>query len=242
MPSHFIQRAATPDERALLARWRSHAPTAMTRIKEGLGNALVYWAIGMLAVVILSLAAGWSAKMLFGAPPGFRSVIIEWTLAIGTAASAVFAAISSARWMRNWRDDRSVLRDDVHDAVVVEEHYTFTAAMRFQEPEHGGLIYFLRAAEDTVFTVFDHESQDLGVEGKDPLQSPFHPRTGLRVVRASKSRFVLHTAWSGERLPVEDAGDLAVDPADWPEPETLCDIPWSQLGMRLGHHGTTASR
>ena len=40
---------------------------------------------------------------------------------------------------------------------VHEERYVFSEAKRFQEPEHGGLIYFLRSNENEV----DRQSSDL---------------------------------------------------------------------------------
>lgn len=241
MPSRSIQRIATPDERTILEQWHAEAPTTMTRFKQGMGNSLVYWAISMFTILILWLVADGIAGKLSGEHFGFRGPAAAWMLAIGAIVSAVFAVTSSVRWLRNARDVRPLLRDDAHDAVVVEEHYTLTAAKRFQEPEHGGFLYFLRSAEDEVFTVFDHESQDLGVNGKDPLQSTFRPRTGLLVVRAARSGFVLRTLWSGDVIAVEHDGDLAADPADWPESDTLCDIPWSALEVRLGNHARQAS-
>ena len=35
-------------------------------------------------------------------------------------------------------------------------------------------MYFLRTADDKVLTLFDYESQELGANGKDPLQVNFN--------------------------------------------------------------------
>jgi hypothetical protein len=110
----------------------------------------------------------------------------------------------------------------------------FKEAKRFQEPEHGGLIYFLRSTENEVFTVYDHESQTLGVDDKDPLLSSYRPQADLLVVRAPGSGFVLKSQSSGAELSVGPPLELTVKPAEWPEAECLCPIPWEQLEQRLG--------
>jgi hypothetical protein len=123
---------------------------------------------------------------------------------------------------------------DISGAQVAEEHYVLTAAKRFQEPEHGGLIYFLRTAEDKVLTLYDHESQDLGVQGGEPLKSSFRPKTELVMVRAPQTALVIDKAFSGEVLEAGDPIVLVVPPNEWPETESYCDIPWTELEARLG--------
>ena len=88
------------------------------------------------------------------------------------------------------------------------ECYVFTAAKRFQEQEHGGLICFMRTADDKVFTRFDAESQDLGVSEQNPLTSSFRPMSELVMVRARNTGFVIGTTLSG--VPLEPGDPIAI--------------------------------
>jgi hypothetical protein len=83
-------------------------------------------------------------------------------------------------------------------------------------------------------TLFDHESQDFGVQDADPLKSSFVPRENLVMVRAPRTRFVVSQTFSGPPLDAGDPIELTADPKDWPESETYCDIPWTELRARLG--------
>jgi len=197
-------------------------------------NALVLWSASLLGLVIVWLVCAWLARKLFDANIGLHSSAAVWVLGVAIPLLAMYAVISSVRWVKAWKDCRHLLRADIAEALVIEEHYTFTAAKRFQEPEHGGLIYFLRTEEGEVLTLFDHESQDLGIQGGDPLSSSFQPRTDLVMVRAPLTAFVLSKTFSGEQLETGDPEELAADPRQWPESEALCSIPWDELEAKLG--------
>jgi hypothetical protein len=234
MPTRINQRTATPEELAILDGLISKAPTAANRLTRGAANALVLWAATLLALLAAWLTLGWLAGKVFAVDLGLRSSATLWVLGMAAPACAVFAIVSSAGWVRNRTDHRRLLQQDLSSNQVAEEHYVFTDARRFQEPEHGGLLYFLRSAENEVFTVHDHESQDLGVDNRDPLQSSYRPQSHLRVVRAPRSGFVLGSQSSGTVLNAGAPVELCLAPEDWPEAQTLCNIPWSQLEARLG--------
>jgi hypothetical protein len=84
-----------------------------------------------------------------------------------------------------------------------------------------------------VFTLFDYESQDRGVNGKDPLKSKFRARSDLLLVRTPKSGYVVDTQFSGNILDAGAPRDLTIDARSWPESEQFCDIPWDELDQRL---------
>jgi hypothetical protein len=233
MLTRINQRTATQGERSALEKLLAAAPTATTRLKRGAGNAFLLWATSLLCVVVIWFAIAWLVGKVWVVDLGMRSPVALWVVGVAMPGCAVFAVISSIRWVRTWTDYRQLLREDLAKSQVNEEEYTFNEAKRFQEPEHGGLIYFLRSEENEVFTVYDPESQTLGIDDKDPLQSSYRPQSGLLIVRAPKSGFVLSSLWSGVVLDAGAPIELAVAPEDWPESETLCNIPWSELEARL---------
>jgi len=149
--------------------------------------------------------------------------------------------VSSARWVKHWRD-REDYRADLQGGQVVEESYEFTAAKRFQEPEHGGLMYFLRTTDDKVFVLFDYESQDFGAQGEDPLKSKFQPCTELLVARTPKTGVVLNQRFSGALLDAGDPYELSIPPQSWPESETYCKFRWDELEKCLTRKGRKDSQ
>ncbi|NZA27695.1 hypothetical protein H0E84_15040 [Luteimonas sp. SJ-92] len=233
MPTSTSRRKATPDEVESLRKLLTEAPNTLKRLMRGAGNALVLWAASLLFVVVAWLVVGWVLGKAFNLNLGLQSSTTVWLVAVATPVCAGIALLSSIRWVRSWPDYRSQLRDDLTRAEVNEERYVFSEAKRFQEPEHGGLIYFLRSTENEVFTVYDYESQELGVDDKDPLLSSYRPQTELLVVRAPSSGRVLKSQPSGAELSVGPPLELTAQPAEWPDAECPCPIPWDQLEQRL---------
>jgi hypothetical protein len=193
-------------------------------------------------VTLLIFTLGWKLVAWLGAKVvhvnfGWRSPLALPILAAGVFICGAFAVISTVRWMRTWQDMRPLVSGDLSRGVVVEDLIEPIAAKRFQEEEHGGLIYFLHTKDNRVFVLFDHESQDLGVYGKDPLASSLRPQTEYRIVRAPTSRFILSRVFSGRSLPLGKPLPLVVPPKQWPECDEFCDIPWGDLELRLGSTG-----
>jgi hypothetical protein len=110
---------------------------------------------------------------------------------------------------------------------------TTIAKRPFSEPEHGGSIYFLRAANGKAYGIFDSESQDRGAGNEDPLRSAFQPKARFCVVRAPHSRVVLSSRFAGQDLPLPPPKDLNVAPSEWPESDEYCAIAWHKLEVRL---------
>ena len=153
-------------EREFLDNVLKGAATDTKRWMKGAENALVLWAASMMALVLGWLSVAWLTRLIFLKQIGWNSAAAIWVITLGMPACAVFAVVSSIRWVGSWRDVRPSLRADLDTGIVVEELYEFTAAKRFQEPEHGGLMYFLKTTDDKVLVLHDHESANLGVATK----------------------------------------------------------------------------
>ena len=136
--------------------------------------------------------------------------------------------------VKGWQDDRVELQADLSRGVVVDELYRFVEAKRFQEPEHEGLIYFLRTEDDRVLVLYDPESASLGAAGEDPLSSSFRPSTELTMVRAPATRFVLDKRFGGSAMKLSAPIELTVRLEEWPEQDEFCAISWGDLETRLG--------
>ena len=223
------QRAMSDDERAFLQDLLRDAPP---RWEGGLGNAVVLWATSLLVVVLGWSAVAWVGRAVFGLELGWRTGFGQWVLAAGVLVCAGYAIHSTIRWLQSSGDYRPLARLDLTGGTVLEERLTFVDARPFQEPEHGGLIYFLRTTDDRVFVLYDHESQDLGVEGKDPLSSSLRPKSELLIVRAPNTRLVITKTFAGHELALAPIRELLAPPAEWPETDEFCSVPWGGLEGR----------
>lgn len=194
------------------------------------GNLVITWCALMLLLVILWLVLSWAVRELFGVEIGWTNrAAALWVISIGGVVCAVFSGVSTVRWARGWNDIRGSLRSDIANQRVTVEQYEFSDVLRMQEPEHLGLMYFMRENDNAAFAYFDHESQDLSVQGEDPLASPFVPRRNLRVIRAPESRVAITSEFSGEAFELGDPIELTASPEEWPEHEEVSDVPWSKL-------------
>src|SRR5581483_4199250 len=144
MPTYTTERAITDNERRFLQQFFKGTPTWWTRLTRGSENALVLWALCMAAFLPAWGVVAWVARRTMHIELGWKSEYVGEALVFGVLISALIAAVASTRWIQSWRDYRPLFHADLESGRVVEEHYRFREAKRFQEPEHGGLIYFLR--------------------------------------------------------------------------------------------------
>ena len=226
-------RPMTAPERQFLQDLLRSAPGKARRRKEGAENALILFALLMLLFVVGWWVINWVSKAALNRDIGLNSPAAIWILSLGVLGCAAGAVVSTARWIRGWKDNRPSLNADLEGGRVIEEHYRFTAAKRFQEPEHGGLLYFLRTSDDKVLVLYDADSQDFGAQGQDPLKSSFKPCAELSIVRAPKTGFVISRHFSGAPLAAGERRELALRPKDWPDSDQYSTIPWSELDARL---------
>lgn len=224
------ERPMSTAERAYLEDLLRGSATTLRRWKEGAENAIVLWSVSMMGVLLVWAFLAWLARALFHWKIDWSdSPLAFWVFAVAALACAVLAVVSSVRWIRGWRDSRPALGADLEGGRVVDERYQLVAAKRFQEPHHGGIFYFLRTSDDKVLVLFDHESQELAVNDKDPMSSTFQPRTDLLMVRAPDTTFVIRKEFSGAPLVPGELHDMDEALEKWPEDESLCNIPWDDL-------------
>ena len=230
MPSQVIHRDVTPAEQALLQKALATTPYALFRWKW---SALLLWLFYVVGLVCLSLAFFALVFKLFNSACGSCSPAVAVLLRIAIFLLACAIYIYSVRRLKSRKNSQSQLLLDIASSRVDEERYVFTETKRFQEDEHGGLMYFLHTDDDKVLVLYDGESQDLGVQNEDPLKSSFKPCRELVMVRAPVTRFVISATFSGATLEASDPIPLTIAPAQWPESEELCDIPWHELESKL---------
>jgi len=220
-------------EREFLQGLLKDAPGGSKRWRRGAENAFILFVLLLFVFAIVWWLSWWLVLRTLGNDIGIGSPAAVWIVVLGVAASAALAIRSTVRWIRGWKDTRPSLSADLEAGEVIEEQCQIAGAKRFQEPEHGGLIYFVRTTDDKVLVLYDNKSAQLGAQDEDPMSSQFTVRTGLRIVRAPRTRYVLEQHFFGDVLDPGEPRELTAPPSQWPEQDEYCDIPWHQLEARL---------
>lgn len=228
-----MEREQSASEKAYLEDLLSKLPTGRRRTRETIENFFVMLAVLTLIGVLIWAAIGWLAPKVVDSQIGWSSkYAIPIVLSIVVVA-AIYSAYSTTHWMQSWPDSRQPVRDDLAAGLVSEEHLTVLEAKLLQDPEHGGFIYFLRADDDRVLVIYDHESLDLAMADEDPMGTSFEPQSRVTVVRAPQSGFTIKISFSGEDIDVHGPTEISAPPDKWPEDEKFSPIPWEQIEQQL---------
>jgi hypothetical protein len=228
------ERAMSAEERAQLAGMLATSSRGPSRSQLAAVNAVAMWVLLMSAFAFVWALFAWLVRRFAELEFGLQAPAAPWVWAGAGAACAAFATGSSRRWFARRPDERAQLAGDLERGAVIAETFTLTAVKCFQEPEHGGLMYFFRTDDGGVLVFFDGESQDLGAGGGDPLQSSFRPRTKVTIARAPLTRLALGTVFQGPALEPGAVLDLAAPPREWPDSAELCPVPWDDLERHFG--------
>jgi len=226
-------REFTEDEKGFLVNLLDNSPSGFKRLKKVFENFAVIWAASLLVLVLVWVVLVWLVNFFVVFDYGFKSdhsikVIIFFSLITG-----LYSLFSTIMWAKNWTDLRPAIRSDIEGGLVVDKTYEVSEVKRFQELEHGGLIYFLRMNDNKVLTLYDYESVGLQMQSSNPLQSNFKPCDKLRIVKAPNTGYFISQEFSGEKLPLSEPIDLSSSPDKWPEGDSWCEIPWNELESRL---------
>lgn len=229
----IVEREMTDQERKYLVDLLEYSPSNFERWIEGAQHALVLWTKSLLGAVLIWIFLAWLVHLAVDMDFGIENQNAIWVVSFLASLCGLYAIYSSIKWVRSVPEHRKALQQDVDGNKVAVERYKVTDVKRFQEPPRGGLIYFLRMDGDRVLVLYDQESKELEMDGKDALASSFKPCRKLHLVRTPNTGYILSQEFSGERVPLIDPIDLTVSPNQWPENESWCQIPWHELERRL---------
>lgn len=196
------------------------------------GWSLVFLAGMATALLYLAwMATSWLLRVLLDV--AWTAAVQPWVLPLAAAGSLLVAAILFLGTLLRLRKHRSKLLEDLDVGLVNAAQYSITAVKCFREPEHGGLLYFLRTGNDDVLVLHDQQSLQSGASRKAPQRRDLAVSQNLELVRAPRSQITLARRFSGAALPVPVALTLTLPPDRWPEDESLCPVPWDRLERYL---------
>jgi len=225
MPTAVRERIMSAEERQDLRDRLDRLPSVFTELRLYAGMWLGLWGVATGLLIGAWLIVAWIVRVAIG----LEIWVGHWAIPAAAISTAFYVAFAAWRSAGDQRKFRHSLLADLAGNTVVEEHYDFTDALRMQEREHGGLMYFLRGTDGAVLVLYDVESQDIGVQGENPLTSSFRPQRTLCMVRAPVTGLIIGKAFSGEPLDAGEPLDLLAPPAKWPEDERVCGVAWEKL-------------
>jgi hypothetical protein len=219
------RRASDSERSALEAELNSARGNQRENLGLLVGPSLTFALIfGLLWAILYGV--GWR---FFAVDLGLHSAAAPWILAVGALTLVAIIGPAIMNDLKYSKSATSALQADLALGTVEEMTIHVVEAIRMQEPEHEGFLFFLRTVDGRVYVQFDYESQDLGVDGKDPETSSYQPREMLNVVRTRHQGRVLASTFSGQPVPIAQKVNLASKRKHWPNPDSFCDVPWDRL-------------
>ena len=127
---------------------------------------------------------------------------------------------------------RLALKKDLEEKILKVSEYPIYEAKVFEEPEHGGFIYFVRTSGDKVLALFDSESQDLSIDGQDPKDSSYKIRNVLKISRAPNSNIIVDEQFNGDLVQISELEIFTENTKIWPEHAEFVKCQWEKVGEK----------
>ena len=228
MPTARVTRHVTAEDReAVSERMPKAAPRWVDRDLMSFGGGMAF-GLFLLFLVISGFVTGAGHLLDSPAAAGWMNWAVPYGLVGSLVGGVGFAVHDRVREMQGVaRVRQSLTGDQIHATT-----YDLVAVKRYREPEHGGLVYLLLTDDGQVLSVFDHESQGLGVNDEDPRDSPFRPRARVEMVETLDRSHVIRETWSGAELPVPDP--LPLNTSRWPEHGEIVKVAWGDCDRHFG--------
>ena len=179
---------------------------------------LLNWLIGLIS----SLDFGWNSDS--------RNYIL-WPI-VGFSYLYFFVVV--AKSCRPSTKTREALKKDLAERIVKVSEYPITGVKIFEEPEHGGYIYFVRTFDNKVMALFDSESQDLSIDDKDPSDSSYKIREKLKITRAPNANIIVDEQFYGDIVTTPEIKVFTANTEAWPEHAEFVKCKWEHIDAKYG--------
>jgi hypothetical protein len=213
------KRASTSEEIEYLEQLLQQSLNPRKRLLKAILNTLVMWGGLLLVLLLLSGIANYFAQdnaqlTSLLSISGLQEFLI--------ASSASYALFSTYRWITTSENAYPLILQDINNALMLDETYYVQEVCRFQEPEMGGFIYFLKISEKKIFVVYDYQSQgnsDRFFLLQQSLILSYAPHCGQYVSQCFK----------GDPIAVSKTHSLTVPPEQWPLSNTWLILSWAEI-------------
>lgn len=179
---------------------------------------LLNWLLGL----IITFDFGWNSQ--------YRNYIF-WSI---VGLSYLYLFVEVAKSCGPDSKTREAIKKDLAKNIVKVSEYPISEVKVFEEPEHGGFIYFVRTFDSKVIALFDSESQDLSIDGEDPNNSPYKIRNILKISRTPIANHIVDEEFSGDIVAIPELKLFTDNTNIWPEHADLIKCKWENINAKYG--------
>lgn len=174
------------------------------------------WLIGL----IISIDFGWGSQ--------YRNYIL-WPIVV---LSYLYFFVETAKSCGLDSKIREALKEDLAGKILKVSEYPIIEVKVFEEPEHGGFIYFVLSCDDKVIALFDYESQDLSIDGEDPKNSSYKVRKNLKISKTPIANFIVDDHFFGEIVEIPEINVFTENTEIWPVHAEYVKCKWENVDAR----------
>lgn len=178
----------------------------------------VNWLLGF----IIAFDFGWNSQ--------YRNYIL-WSI-VGFSYSLILYEVAKSCGPNS--KIRQAIEKDLAESILKVSEYPVYEVKVFEEPEHGGFIYFVRTFGDKVLALFDSESQDLSIDGKEPKNSTYKIRKKLQIFRAPNSNIIVKEQFDGDFVEIPEMELFTGNTKIWPEHAGFVKCKWTNISVKYG--------
>ncbi len=186
------------------------------------------WMFVFLAWLSINWVAGLVGTYNFGWHSTYGSYIF-WGLAI---VSFLYSCIEVSRCKTPKSEFYKDLKKDIAKKVVEVTEYCIKNVKIFEDPKHGGYIYFLLTYNNEIVVFFDSESQDLAIGGYNPKDSAFKPRKTLKIHRTLFAKYIVSEEFIGDPLEFSESKLFISNTKKWPEHGQILHCNWNRIDFK----------
>lgn len=220
------KRAMSTDEQQQLEYLLTESLSPRKRRLKAILNTFVVWGALLFALLMLS---GLFSYLALQSPIFSNILLFPHLQLIAVLTTALIAIASTYLWLKKLENLYPLILQDLQSLNIIDESYIIQDVCRFQEPQHGGYIYFLKVSEQAVFVIYDYQSQSVDQNINKLTESPFLVLNKLMISSAALSGYCLKYTLSGHIVAISATYPLTLPPENWPLSETWSSTSWSKL-------------
>jgi hypothetical protein len=202
-------------------------------IKELIGPVVSIYPFYAMIIVLIWLFIAWIVRVIFVVDFGWDSQYSYTILFSILSLSFIHLLVTLIKSETADPKTRKMLLFDIQQKKILVEDYQLIDGKVFEEPEHGGFIYFFKTNDDKVFVTFDSESQDLAMNDEDASKSSFSPKNKLRLEKTPNANVLINEEFSGDELDVPEPLLFTANTKIWPEFDGFIDVSWSKIESKF---------
>lgn len=235
--SSHLKPMTEPQQR-YLKQALSTLPTPKKQTLKAALNTAVFWVFISVGLCVLWFISSLIIAAIVDLDIGISSSYSTFIFSAIIMLAGLFAINSTRKWLRESGSLYSLIQSDLTLKSIKEENYKVLGIKCFKEPEHNGLIYFLKLAasptlqtesdsliEDKIRVIYDYESQSKSIESQRLLIV----KSSLTILIGVHSDIVLENNFSGTVMTQIDHFDLTIPPERWPSPDSWLSADWQSL-------------